>query len=198
MLSSKEMATLNNNLQVPVVIADIMDGNETLSDDIQYGLHEVISDLHPDSALLAIATGARKVAEQFVEASASMKVLVMECDRVIADYGSLWLSNAKGETISNDNVYETLIHTPEDLEGLAELLELCSTFLRAKDWQAAALLDILYIQAGAHAMIAEEFISNIDVAMEAGPDIAETMSSAFTAQATGNNVILFPVLQSNK
>lgn len=188
MLTNKEVATLTNKLQVPAVVGDILNGNDTLTDEVQYALHEVISDLQPDSALLAIAVSAAKIAKIYESASPGMRVLRGECLRIIDDYGALWLKNARNENMDGDSVLDILAHAPEDLEGLAELLELGMVFLKAKDTQAAALCEILYIQAGAHAMIADEFIA---VANEAAAR-ADTALPAMPA-LMADNVIPFPV-----
>lgn len=188
MLSNKEVATLTNKLQAPVVIADILAGREELSDEVHYALHEIISDMQPDSALLAIAASAATIARIYQNASPGMKVLKMECDRILEDYGSLWLQNARNEKIDESQVLDMLGHTPEDLESIAELLELNGVFLKAKDAQAATLCDILYIQSKAHAMIADEFIAMAN-------DVSNRSDVKLPAMPVmmADNVIPFPV-----
>lgn len=186
MLSKKETALLMNKLQVPGIIADILNGRETLTDDVHYALHGIISDMQPDSALLAIALSAETLARIYANASPGMKVLGLECERIVADYGSLWLRNAQEEIIDEDAILDALMHTPEDLESLAELLELCGSFLKAKDKSASALCDLLYIQAKAHAMIADEFIAT---ANEAANKVAIIRPEI---PALASNVIPFP------
>jgi len=194
MLSNKDLALLANKLQVPVVVTDILDGKGVFTDDVQYGLHEVISDFQPDSALLSIALSARKIAYIYEPASPSMKVMVMECERIIEEYGELWLKNARHETLNDDDVFDVLIHTTEDLEALAELLELNGSFLRAKDAQASALCDILYIQAQSHALIADTFMAAAeDKAEEPAIDAQKDMPVIEAARsAIVDNVIQFP------
>lgn len=187
MLQNKEIATLANKLQVPVVVSDILDGRDELSDDIQYGLHEIISDLQPDSALLAIAVSALKIAKIYEKASPAMTVLVMECERLMQDYGPLWLQNANNENLDHGDIFDILSLIPEDLEGLAELLSHNITFLRTKDEQAAALCNILYIQASAHAMVAETFIEAAHEAATPQPAIAPAILA--------DNVVQFPKIQ---
>jgi hypothetical protein len=188
MLSNRDIAGLATQLQVPLIVGDILAGKETLTDDAHYGLHEVISDLQPDSALLAIALSTCKITGVYKQASPGMKLLHIECQRIISEYGSLWLENAQDKQISPDQAYDVLVHSAEDLESLAELLELNSAFLRSKDEQAHALCEILYIQAGAHAVIAEEFISAAH----------ETLPTPKTVipQVLADNVIPFPIQQN--
>lgn len=188
MLSNKDLAVLTTKLQVPVIVTDILDGEGELTSDVQYGLHEVISEYQPDTALLSIALSAWRVASIYAEASPSMKVLSIEAERIIDEYGDIWLKNARNQSIDSDAVFDVLVNTAEDLESLAELLELNGTFLRAKDEQAAGICDILYIQASAHAMIADEFLRVADEAAEA----AVTNIPEIVAPVMTDNVIPFP------
>lgn len=167
-----------------MVVSDILKGDEALTDDVHYGLHEAISDLQPDSALLAIAMSAGTIARIYGEASPGMKVLSLECDKIIEDYGSMWLRHANNQSLDNEQILDVLTHTPEDLEGMAELLELNACFLKAKDEQAAALCEILLIQAQAHALIADEFIA-------AANDMAANKSDMTVPVHTSGNVIQF-------
>jgi hypothetical protein len=187
MMNNKELALLTNKLQAPMVVADILGKKTELTDEVYFGLHEMISDFNPDTALLAIAVSARKISHAYEEASAGMNVLVMECDRIISCYGPLWLENASGHATDEDEVLEALANAAEDLEGIAELLEVNGYFLRAKDSQAASLFEILAIQARAHTLIAEEFLIAADKKVE-------TMTAALSAATPviNDNVIPFP------
>ena len=188
MLSSENLELLAHTLQVPAILTDILDGKGEWTDDVKMGLHEAISDMQPDTALLAIAMGARKIAAIYGNASPSTKVMELECCRIIHDYGSIWLSNAQDYDVDIDEVYDVLIHTAEDLEGLSDLLELNFSFLKAKDEQAAKICELLYIQARAHAMIADTFMKTAEEA------IVQTQAG-FTAvpQVETDNVIPFPL-----
>lgn len=188
MLNDIELASLANKLQVPMVVSDILDGEGALTEDVKYGLHESISDLQPDSALLAIALGALKISNIYRKASSSMDVMSMEALRIINEYGSIWVKNANNQPINGDEAFETLIHITEDLEAMAELLDLNCSFLRAKDADAAKICDILYVQANSHALIAEAFMNAADQMVVNGDvPVAATPPQAFT-----DNVIQFP------
>ncbi len=186
MLNNIELATLANTLQVPLIVSDVLDAKDSMTDDVKYGLHEAISDFQPDSALLAIALGAIKISTIYKSASPSMDVLGLEAERIIKEYGPIWLQNAKQQEVNAEDVFELLVHTAEDLENMAELLDLNCSFLRAKDPKAASLCDILYIQAHSHTLIAEEFI-NIATTENANTAPPITATSGFT-----NNVVQFP------
>lgn len=191
MLNKKDSALLTTKLHVPMAVRDILAAPEAMEGDEQYALHEVISDLQPDSALLCIALAAKEIAKAAVYPSATTKVLMIECDRIVEDYAPLWLENAREQRIDDALVFDTLAGIPEDLEGLCELLEVNSAFFASHDPKAAALCEILCIQAGAHAMIAEEFIGAID--NEAGEPVDFGLAAGLppTTENT-NNVIPFP------
>ena len=188
MLNDIELAILANKLQIPLVISDILDGEGALTDDVKYGLHEAISELQPDSALLAIALGALKISNIYRAASSSMDVMGLEALRIINDYGSIWIKNANNQKISGDEAFDILIHTTEDLEAMAELLDLNCSFLRAKDSDAAKICDILFVQAQSHALIADAFMEAADQMVVNGEiTIVTTPPTTYK-----DNVIQFP------
>lgn len=158
MLNDKDLARMNNTLQVPLIVQDILDGAEVLSGDVQYALHETLSEYQPDSALLCIALSARRIADAYQDSDINMGILRMECELIIADYASLWMDHARARPIDSTVLMDTLNDIPEDLESLAELLEANMMFLEEKNPEIAGLCEILIIQARAHALIAETFI----------------------------------------
>jgi hypothetical protein len=188
MLTDKDRALLTTRLQAPLIIEDILSGKSALTDEAHYGLHALLSDFQPDTALLAIAASAEKIAFAYAEASPGMSVLALESKRLLEEYGPLWLQNAHGQTIDATGISELLGYTAEDLEGLAELLEINGCFLRGKDPQAAAVFEILAVQASAQAMIAEEFLL---VADQAGEVYG---AHSLSASSLNDNVIAFPVM----
>ena len=184
MLSENELAKLTNTLQVPLIVQDILDDNGMLSPDVQYGLHEVLSNYQPDSALLCIALSARKIAARFQHNSPNMAVMKMECDRMIADYAELWIQNAESKMIDNNLVFDTLEQIPEDLEALGELLEVNMSFLRPAHEELASLCEILAVQARAQVLIADTFIDMMEQKAEEPVDT--------TPIAYNDNVVQFP------
>lgn len=187
MLSDRDLAKLTNTLQVPLVVQDIIDGQSTLTPDVQYGLHEIISNYQPDSALLCIALSARKIAAQYQARSPNMAVMKMECDRMIADYAELWLDHAEENHLDDNVVFDTLEQIPEDLEALAELLEMNLIILQVHDENLAGVSEALAVQARSHVLVADTFIDMIDQDIES--DIAEPQGAL---QAYNDNVIQFP------
>lgn len=121
MLNNKELATVANRLQVPLVISDILSGGQTARSRTMCGTlqtHAVISDLQPDLALLSIALGGLKIADLDHKASPGIAVLKMQCESIVDDYATLWLQNAQLEEIDEHETMDALSRVSEDLEGI--------------------------------------------------------------------------------
>lgn len=191
MLGNRELATVANRLQVPLIISDIL-AEGVLTDDVQYGLHTVISDLQPDSALLSIALGGLKLANAWEKASPSLSVLKMQCESLIDEYGTLWLQNAQDENVSEADAMDALSRVSEDLEGLAELLDLATGSLQGKNQTAASISKILSTQAKSHAIIADEFFGVLYTKLTDEAAEAPKVEPAIADKAiNSNNVIPF-------
>ena len=54
-ISSYQISELERHLIVPQAVGDILAHDLEVGDDMQYGLHMALSEIDPDSALLAIA-----------------------------------------------------------------------------------------------------------------------------------------------
>lgn len=192
MLQTQEFAQLTNTLQVPATMGQILRGEERFSDDIEYGLHEVISNMQPDTALLAIAVSAKTItAAHNVKNIPALNVLEMECDRIIEEYGEVWVQNAQNQPVDEDRIFDVLINTAEDLESLAELINTACSMLRGARNNAPHLCDILYVQATSHALIAEAYMEAADQAVE---QYTEELSA--NARMSQSNVIQFPIVRS--
>ncbi|MBP7720918.1 MAG: hypothetical protein KA155_00110 [Alphaproteobacteria bacterium] len=190
MLNKKELATIANRLQVPLIISDILAGEGELTDDVHYGLHSVISDLQPDSALICIALGGLKIANAYHVASPGLAVLKIQCESVIDDYAGLWLQNAENEDVAEHDALDALSNVSEDLEGLSDLLALAIDSLQSKNPDASALAKILSIQAKAHAVIADELFGALYA--EVTGEIDDEKIVSVIAGKMNDNVIPFP------
>jgi hypothetical protein len=182
MLKPKDLASVATKLQVPLIVSDILNGDERLDGDTEYSLHEAISEMQPDSALLCIALCGSKVAN--MAASSSMRILEIECRKIIEEYALLWLKNAEGNDVDENTALEALSGAAEDLESLAGLLENCLPLLERKNPNAAAVCEILHVQAQAQALVAEAYFEALEEA-SAAPEIE--------MPAMSSNVIPFPV-----
>lgn len=192
-LSNEDLATLTNRLQTPMIVRDILNGEGALTDDVQMGLHEILSDDQPDSALLSIALCARAIARHCTNNT----MLEVSSDRIINEYGPIWLRNAQDKTLDDNLVFETLAHIPEDLEGLAGLLDYHAVMLRGEE--AGEICKILSTQARAQALIAETFLEAFEGTDEApwemqhgfDPVIANDVMANDVMKST-DNIIAFP------
>lgn len=205
-MADKDLALITNRLQVPLIVGDILNGEGALTDEVYRGLHEVLSEDQPDSALLSIALSAHTIADRNINRVSSFKVLRMECQRIIVEYGMMWLKNAQSQTLDNNMVFDTLVHIPEDLNCLAGLLELTKTTLQDHDKDAADLCSILIAQAGAQCLVAETFLESMESISSNDKNtwnvpseddaINADMSGVIADQAMqttyANNVIQFP------
>jgi len=203
-MRDQDIAKIANRLQVPLIIGDILNGEGALTNDVQMGLHEILSDDQPDSALLSIALSARALAERFHGQAAIFTMLTNECDRIIAEYGMIWLRNAQAKKLDDNTVFETLVHIPEDLEAISELLEFAKITLEDAGEDAADLCTILTTQAGAQGIVAQTFLDSMDMGNQEPWDIYEgeniNMGAIVAEQASQafytDNVIAFPVTKN--
>lgn len=197
MLSERDLARLANTLEIPMVVQDVLDGGTILAPEIRYGLHEVMSNYQPDAALLCMVLAGRKIAMRCLKRHgirnfSGMAVLKMECDRLIEDYAELWINHAGSGPVDDNLLFDTLSQIPEDLESMAELLEMNAALLRSRGEREdmAVICDILAIQGRAQALIAETFVD----AMAERNEIPAVPVAAI--EKCENNIIAFPLLSA--
>jgi len=207
-MNSQDLAKIANRLQVPVIANHIMDDPAILNDDMHFALHDLLSDMQPDSALLSIALTAKSICQQYITASESMAIMDIECQRVISDYGQLWVQDGKQEAEDALELYDSMSYISEDLEYFIDMLELNIAYLRSKDETAATIFEILLAQTKAHFLIAEEFINALSYAthndiqervehkMNNEMDFALAQQKLDDNQSTSGNIILFPTKRS--
>jgi len=198
MLSNKDLAQITNALQTPVIIQDILDGTGELTNDVHLGLHEVLSEDQPDSALLSIAISALKIAMHYKTEFATMPILAMEAKRIIVEYGPIWLRNAQNRNVDDTLVFETLVHIPEDLDSLAELLEMTNLAIGQQNPDIAALCQIMIVQSGAQALIAETFLESMDMLdIETEDEETELYTTDYSSEDMNINTIIAADALSN-
>lgn len=192
-LDENNLARLHTKLVVPFAVGDIIKGNQDITPDIQYALHESLSEMDPDTALLAIALSASYITAQLCPEIPVACALSLEGQKVIDEYGADWLAHADGRMPSRegDALFEALEHIPEDLEGLAELLDTLSASLHESYGAVKEVAYILSIQARAHSEIAEFVLSELQ-----GTDIQSTSHVQAESLIQADNVILFPTSTS--
>lgn len=183
-----QFARLCSKLVVPIAVGDILINQEPIDGDMHYALHETLSDMDPDTALLAISVSALQVTAHLDPNIPLACALKIEAEKMLEEYGKDWLSHSDGKITSRDgeDLFDALTHIPEDLEGLADLLDTLDAGLHQSYGVIKDVAGILSVQARAHSQIAEFILSELD-----GADIQTTPHLTDESQAD-DNVILFP------
>jgi len=201
-VTKEDVARLHAYLVVPVAVADAMQSGNPLDGETQYGLHVSLSEIDPDSALLAIALSAHRIAVEFSNDIPVATALKMEANKIIQDYAPDWLAHYHNHPVMGDDLYDLLTHVPEDLECMADLLESVQVSIRDETHPAHTLCSVLAIQARAHMEIADYVLTELENEkfeefedFDGVCDIRPPMLFADQAskEAPGSNIILFPV-----
>lgn len=197
-VTKEDVARLHAYLIVPVAVSDALVCAAPLDGETQYGLHVALSEIDPDSALLAIALSAHRIAADFAHKIPVAGALKMESNKIIDDYGPEWLANYHNHPVAGEQLMELLSHVPEDLESLADLLESLQASIRDTLDPAHTLCSVLAIQARAHMEIADYVLSELEA--ERDGDIMEedgvcsfSSPTLYAEETPGSNIILFPM-----
>ena len=184
--SNEQLARLHTKLIVPFVVGDVLKNNEDMSPSIQYALHEALSEMDPDTALLAIALSTGHIAARLCPDVPVSCALKLETEKVVNEYGPDWLAHADGNipTREGEDLFNVLEHIPEDLEAIADILDATRAHLDVSD-PIAEICNILSMQARAHMEIADYILTELE-----GREIQKAPYDHATA--TGQNVIVFP------
>ncbi|MBU0858758.1 MAG: hypothetical protein KJ667_02365 [Alphaproteobacteria bacterium] len=163
-LSADDRTRLRTDFVVPLILSQMCAGLEPLDDVAEYTIHDIIGDLKPDCGLLCLALCASEIAAYYPHAPIA-GTLALESERIIAEFGSLWLHHSTGLQAQNDirTIRESLVHIPEDLEVLADLLDATQATLDEADITGRTLCDMMALQARAHAESAEDELHNINL-----------------------------------
>lgn len=195
-VTKEDVARLHSYLVVPVAVSDALMSSAPLEGEAQYAMHVALSEIDPDSALLAIALSAHRLAMDFVDTIPAAAALKMEANQIIDDYAPDWLANYNDIPVGGDDLYDLLTHVPEDLESIADLLESVQTSIRDENHPAHALCAVLSIQARAHMEIADYVLTELENERLGEPDDMDGICNYQTPTLfapTGDNVILFPI-----
>ncbi len=205
-VTKEDVARLHAYLVVPVAVSEAIQCAAPLDGGTQYGLHVSLSEIDPDSALLAIALSSYRIAAEFSAEIPVAAVLKIESDKIIQDYAPEWLANYHQHPVQGDDLYDLLSHVPEDLESLADLLESLQASIRDPLDPSHTLCSVLSIQARAHMEIADyvlgelenEFVSEITDEDSFTKQVLfahenKATHAQQTKGAVGDNIIMFPV-----
>lgn len=189
-LNEQQLALLHTYLMVPIAVGDYLYNDTAVCEEAQYGLHEALSGIDPDSALLAIAISAKHIALRYANHIPVAAALSLESSKIIDDYGPDWLSNYRGVPLDEDALAASLVHVPEDLESVADLLDAVRFALHDNGDPAVILCDVLSIQARAHMEIADYILTELERDEGESPGFGDY---AAAATPSGDNIILFPI-----
>lgn len=198
-VTKEDVARLHAYLVVPVAVSDALMNATPLDGETQYGLHVALSEIDPDSALLAIALSAYRIAQDFAKDVPVATALKMESDKIIQDYAPDWLAHYHSHPVQGDELFNLLSHVPEDLESMADLLESLQASIRDEDHPAHALCAVLSIQARAHMEIADYVLTELeneevaDLMGEEDFDGVCKIAPEAISEQPGSNIILFPL-----
>jgi hypothetical protein len=191
-VSKEDVARLHSYLVVPIAVNEAMMSTMPIEGDIQYGLHVALSEIEPDSALLAIALSAQRIAMDFKDMPIGL-ALKIEADKIVDDYAGEWLANFNKHPIQGEDLFDLLCNIPEDLESIADLLESVQSALGDDDLPAATLCSILAIQARAQMEIADYVLTELENEASGIESTFDGICRAPVQHAVyENNIILFP------
>lgn len=179
-LNDDDRARLRADFVVPTILSQMMAGMEPLDDVAEYTVHDIIGDLRPDGGLICVALSALEIAAYYPHMPIA-GALALEAERVIAEFGAHWL---RAEDADVNAVRQSLVHIPEDLESIADLLDATQAAMDHADIVGRTLCDMLALQARAHAETAEEELYNINLMPLSREHIA--------AESGGARIIPFP------
>ncbi|NCO03790.1 MAG: hypothetical protein GW903_06330 [Alphaproteobacteria bacterium] len=206
-LTAQQIELLHAKLIVPIAVNDILNYGLEVEPDMQYGLHEALSEIDPDSALLAIALSAQHIAEQSKTVHPIAGGLYAECVQIVADYGPNFIRDLKRGSLPEADFLDVLMTVPEDLEALADLLDALSAEHEDELAPIVVLSNLLSIQARAHMEIANYILEEAgridkesaedffiyDKEPEMTQDAIISIASQQQAQVQTDNIILFPI-----
>lgn len=178
-MNDQTLALLINRLQVPVVMRDLVAQEGPLSGDMAYTLHEMLSDMRPDTALLAAASGAQMLVGAIRKPSPGDAVLHGLCSRIIEDYAPRWLMTYGNEAAAQGFLLEIFGRVESDLLALHDLLKTAAAL--QKDEKISALLHVLEIQSRAQADVVAEFLNLMECEFMQGETIFPTPGTMYVA-----------------
>jgi|GEM_PF-769290 len=201
-LHKSDVDKLRNHLIVPLAVSDILYHDLDVEQDMQYGLHMALSEIDPDSALLAIALCADNLAEKNMIYAPIASALQIEAQNIIEEYGPTWLHHHARGPMPENTYMDVLRNVPEDLEALADLMDALCADLSCVNDATPILCNLLSVQARAHMEIAEFILSEATLDIEdkieftldyLGEDIETPQSAQLSKpKVGGDNIILFP------
>ena len=141
-LNAQELDQLRQHLIVPLAVTNILEEDLEIQPDMHYGLHLALSEVGPDSALLAIALCATDIGKKTINISPIAVALLREATEILNDYGSTWMLNNINAPVPSSLYSEILETVPEDLEGLSDLMDALYVDIEHENQEIASLLKL--------------------------------------------------------
>lgn len=180
----QDLALLKNKLQLPLIARDYLSENEAPASESRYALHEIMSNLQPQDALLCAAFILKEIASFDSGMATTQSWLHRECDALIACYAN------------KDHLNESDITLPvlvRDMENFTELLDLAFLSYDVLNPKAAELLDIIVTQMHAQVTIVETVLEMTEAA-EHAPEHKLFAAAPINTGYMADNVVMFPTL----
>lgn len=177
----QQLALLKNKLQLPLIARDYLLADETPNAESRYALHEMMSNLQPQDALLCAAFILKEISSFGEKQNPAEILLHRECDQIIACY-------ANKDDFNETNV--TLHVFANDMERFAELIDLCQLSYDIMNEKASDLLEIISTQIHAHITIVDTVLDMMDGAQHKKMLKSAPIISGYKA----DNVVMFPTI----
>lgn len=161
-LTDQDKEKLRADFVVPLIVGKMLAGVEPLDEVAEYTVHDIVGDMKPDCGLLCVALCAEEIARRY-PAHLSAGILALEAERLVEEFGGLWIGQMRGVEADIQVVRASLVHIPEDLESLADLLDATQADLPEGDIVGRTLCDMMALQARVHAESATEELHNISL-----------------------------------
>lgn len=204
-LTKEQIEHLNTKLIVPMAVNDILTYGLEVEPEMQYGLHEALSEIDPDSALLAIALSAQQISGISKASYPIASGLYNESVQILNDYGPDFIRDLKRGSIPQENFLDILKTVPEDLEAMADLLDALCADIEDELSPIVMLANLLSIQARAHMEIAMYILEEAGktenkepfTIQDKFPQENDLEIENIITKAPVNNIILFPTGSRN-
>lgn len=187
MMNDQTLAQMTARLQAPLLVREMLETPDAMAVDIDYNLHDIISDMQPDAAILTTALSLRLIC-QTLPKDGFTPTLDVACTRIIEEYGPVWLAHSCDMKIDNAYLIELLSDLPEDFESLNEFMDVALSYME-EDSMEARILEVLRVQCGAHSLIAEAYLDLLNMRVE---ENAQNMDAGIAMIQQNSNVIAFP------
>ncbi len=195
MVSDQQLARMHAHFIVPVVVSDILSRKRAVEDDEKMALHELLSDMQPDSALLAMALATQHMAFYSRNDVIFSNSLSFHADRIINDYGPFWLMHAENDSRLDEyeqELFEMLSEIPNDFGSLIDVLSVARDSIRDQNNPLAVIADIFCKQAEAQQLIAATFLEVMEEEDVRGEHLTSLDPMFDGVQTDGSNVLYFP------